>query len=103
MAFRGIPEGIDQGVPIEGRLDDSALRAGTAAVDKPDFSEPCFVSVVKIFVDYGADIPWRERMEVKHALDWHVMGLLGVAGLVTGRTVLLSNHVVKVDCLPDAS
>ena len=98
MAFRCVSKGINQRVPFQGRLDNSSLRAGTTAVNKPNFLKTGPVRFANILVYDGADIPWLERMEVESTLDRHTMRRFGGVGLVdeiSGAGGVTSHQTVR--------
>ena len=59
--------------PIQRRLNNAPLDAGTSAVDDANFAEAGARRGIDVVLDYGWDVTRGERMQVDLALDGHVM------------------------------
>ena len=69
MAFRRVPELLDEGMALEGLLHDAALHAPASAMDQPHFAEAPFPRSGHVFVDDGGDVSGGEGVEVEGVFD----------------------------------
>src|SRR4029077_20758065 len=65
MRLRRIPEFGDEGMAFERLLDDAALNAAAAPVNKADLAETLLPRGVHVLFDDGLDVARREGMEVE--------------------------------------
>src|SRR5256885_8900926 len=70
---RVIAERFDLRKPIECRLNDTALDAGSASVNDADFAEAGPRRGVDVLLDDGRDVARREHVEIDLALDGQPM------------------------------
>ena len=52
---------------LQRRLHDAALHAGAAAVNQPDFAQPCLVRRAHVFLDDRRDVARLEGVEIQEA------------------------------------
>src|SRR5262249_46799162 len=78
---------------LERGLDDSALNATTAAVDETHRAEPRVRRRVHVLFHNGADVGWREGVEIDLCFDWdadrHRLGVAAGACRYSAVTVVL--------------
>jgi hypothetical protein len=77
MRVRVVPELADERVSFEGRLDNRALDAATAAMDQTHFAKPCIVSGADVFLDDGRNVARAERVQVQLGLDRNAVRRIG--------------------------
>ena len=65
VGLGGVPELLDQRMPIERLLDDAALHALAAPVDQAHLAEARFVGGGDVLIDDRLDIAWGEGVEVE--------------------------------------
>ncbi len=74
MRLRGIPELLDERMPLERLLDDAPLNAFAAPVDQPYLAEPGCVGGGDVLLDHGRNVGGKKRMEVEGSLDRDTVG-----------------------------
>ena len=74
MRVGGVPELLNEGMPLESLLDDPALNPLAAPVNQADLAQPRLVRRVHILLDHRSDVAGGERMEIERPLDGNPVG-----------------------------
>ena len=74
VRLRGVPELDDEGVLLQGLLDDAALNALSATMDQTHLVEACVVSGRHIFGHDRCDIAGCEGVQIQGAFDRNAHG-----------------------------
>ena len=64
-----VAEADDEGMTLEGLLDDPSLDTDAAAVDQADLAQPGAVGCGDVFVDDRRDVAGLEGVEIQLAFD----------------------------------
>jgi hypothetical protein len=73
VRFRRVVKRRDQGMLLQGGLDDRALDALAASVDQPNLPKPGLVRGAQVFLDHRRDVPRRERVKIDRVFDRDAM------------------------------
>src|SRR4051812_43787223 len=68
VSFGGVPELLDQRMPLEHLLHDATLHTFSAAVDQPNLTQSGCVGRRDVLVNYRFDVSWRECVKVECVL-----------------------------------
>jgi hypothetical protein len=77
MCVGGVPELLDERMPLESLLDDPALDPLAAPVNQADLAQPGLVRRLHVLLDHRSDVTRRERMEIERSLDRDSVGHYG--------------------------
>jgi hypothetical protein len=76
VRFGSVPKGLDEGVPLECGLHETALDATPAAVHEAHLAQPGRMGCRDVLVDDRPHVTRVERVQVERGLDWNWVRLV---------------------------